>query len=182
MSSQLDALIAEFRAVGEDARSLVERTGVARVAERPSKGGWSVAECLEHLNMTTRAFLPRWREAFCFARAQGVLSDGPYRTDFWGKLLAWALEPPPKLRMPTTPPFQPLKTPAPWDVLPAFLSCQDELITTLDAARGIALDRVKVSSPFQERMRYSIWSSFRINAAHHRRHLWQAHRAAETLR
>lgn len=170
--SQIDDIAAEFRAVSDRARALVSRVGVARLAERPAAGGWSIAECFEHLNMTTRAYLPRWREA-CTAAPR---HEGPYKTDLWGKMLVWTLEPPPKFRMPTTPPFHPVVTPANEDVLPRFLACQEELLGALDAGRGLALDRVKVRSPFQEKMQYSVWSSFRISAAHHRRHMWQAER------
>jgi len=172
MGSQLETLADEFRAVNDRAKALVELAGVARLTTRPAKGGWSIAECLEHLNMTTRAFLPRWRAAL----AKASPGDGPYRADFWGKLLAWTLEPPPRFRMPTTPAFEQIKTPPPEQVLSVFLTCQDELLAVIASARGLALDRVKIRSPFQEKMQYSVWSSFRISAAHHRRHLWQAER------
>jgi hypothetical protein len=170
--SQIDDLAAEFRIVSDRARALVSSAGVNRLSERPKDGGWSIAECFEHLNMTTRAFLPRWREAY----AKAPRGSEPYKTDLWGKMLAWTLEPPPKFRMPTTPAFQAVVTPTGEDVLARFLKCQDELLAALEAGRGLALDRVKVRSPFQEKMQYSVWSSFRISAAHHRRHMWQAER------
>lgn len=160
MAAQLDAIAADFRAVSDRARALVDRAGVARLGEHPPRGGWSIAECFEHLNLTTRAFQPLWRQAFADARAQGLLGDGPYKTDIYGKLLTWVLEPPAKIRMPTTPPFHPLKTPPPQEVLSAFLVCQEELLAILSEARGLALDRIKVRSPFQQKMQYSVWSSF----------------------
>jgi len=172
MSAQLDQIADEFRAVSDRARSLVQRLGEARLSERPAAGGWSVAECFEHLNMTMRAFLPRWRQALAGAPKE----SGPYKTDLWGKLLVWSLEPPPKFRMPTTPQFQRIETPPNDQVLPAFLKCQEDLLATVAASRGLAIDRVKVRSPFQEKMQYSVWSSLRVNASHERRHMWQAER------
>ena len=73
------------------------------------------------------------------------------------------------------------EAPAIAEVLPAFLVCQDELLALLSEARGLALDRIKISSPFQEKMRYSVWSNFVVGAAHHRRHLWQAERVADAI-
>jgi len=172
VSGQVEEITAEFRAVSDRARALVERAGVARLGARPAGGGWSIAECFEHLNMTTRAFLPRWREAL----AKAPPRRGSYKTDLWGKLLVWTLEPPPKFRMPTTPGFARIEAPPDEQVLPAFLACQEELVAVLASARDLALDRVKVRSPFQEKMQYSVWSSFRITASHQRRHLWQAER------
>jgi len=177
----LDEMAAEIRAVTERARAVVGQVGVARLGEGPAGGGWSVAECLEHLNMSTRAFLPRWRAALQEARTQGLRGEDPYKTDLWGKLLVWTLEPPPKFRMPTTPQFQKIETPPAERVLSDFVACQEELLGVLRDARGLALDKVKVRSPFQERMQYSAWSSFRVTASHERRHLWQAERVARIV-
>jgi DinB superfamily len=67
------------------------------------------------------------------------------------------------------------------EVLPAFLACQDEVLQVIAAAKGLPLDRMKITSPFDHRVRYSVWSSFCANAAHQRRHLWQAERVADVL-
>jgi hypothetical protein len=170
MTQQVESLAAEFRAINDSARALVDRAGIERLTERPAKGGWSIAECLEHLNLTTRAYLPLWRTAL----AQAPHGAGPYKTDFWGKILIWMLEPPPKFKMPTTQPFIPLQTPPPDQVLPVFLATQDELLAALSGAEGRAVDKVKVRSPFNQRMQYNVWSSFCVQAPHQRRHLWQA--------
>jgi hypothetical protein len=45
------------------------------------------------------------------------------------------------------------------------------------AFAGLALDRIKVASPVDPRVRYNVWSSFNMTDAHQRRHLWQAERA-----
>jgi hypothetical protein len=169
VNPQIEALAAEFRAIGESARDLAGRAG-GRLMERPVKGGWSIAECFEHLNLTTRTYLPLWRGAL----AEAPAGTGPYKTDFWGKVLIWMLQPPPKFKMPTTPAFMPLQTPPVDRVLPEFLACQEELLSALAACDGRAVDQVKIASPFNQRVRYNVWSSFRVQASHQRRHLWQA--------
>jgi hypothetical protein len=47
----------EYRAVTGRARAVVDRLGSA-VIQPPPSGGWSVGDCLEHLNVTTRIYLP----------------------------------------------------------------------------------------------------------------------------
>jgi hypothetical protein len=169
MPDQISALEAEFREASARARALVEGLGPARITQRPRSGGWSVAECLEHLNLTTRAFLPLWRDA-CLTAPPG---NGPYSLDLWGRLLVWLMEPPSRMKMPTTSPFQPTVVPAE-AVLPDFLACQEQLLSSLSSARGRRIDQVKIASPFNRRMRYNVYSSFCIGAAHQRRHLGQA--------
>ena len=64
-------------------------------------------------------------------------------------------------------------------MLEGFLQSQEQVLATIKQAEGLAVDRIKISSAFDHRVRYSVWSSFCANLAHQRRHLRQARRAAE---
>ena len=64
----------------------------------------------------------------------------------------------------------------------AFLGRQQQIRQVIDESRGVALDAVKITSPFARQVRYSMWSSFCLTAAHERRHLGQAERALEAAR
>jgi hypothetical protein len=178
---RLEAVAAEFRAVAERASALVSRIGIARVSERPSPTDWSVAECLAHLTLATEAYLPVWREACQRARAEGLTGHEPFKLDLWGRFWVWLLDPPIKVRFPAPKRFVPTEMPARDHVLPALLASQAQLLFTVDLAQGLAIDRVKIKSAFDRRVRYSVWSSFCANAAHQRRHLWQAERVAEQI-
>jgi hypothetical protein len=94
--------------------------------------------------------------------------------DLAGRFLAWGLEPPPKFKIRTPPPFQPVDTGPAEQVLPAFLASQDRILAIINDAKDLPLDRIKMTSPFNTYLRYSLWSSFVITTAHERRHLWQA--------
>ena len=177
----LAAVDAGFRAISEQARNLVSTLGVERVTERPAPNRWSVAECLAHLNINSEAYLPVWREALREARDHGLTGTGPFKLDLWGRVWVWVLEPPPKFRFPAPRAFQPVVVPSGEEVLPAFLNCQEQVLRCIARSEGIAIDRIKIRSPFDRRVRYSVWSSFRANLAHHRRHLWQAGRVVEDL-
>jgi hypothetical protein len=103
------------------------------------------------------------------------------RLDLWGRFFVWFLEPPPKLRFPAPASFQPIATGPPAQVLSSFLASQDAVLKMLEESDGLPLDRMKIASPFDRRVRYSVWASFCANAAHQRRHLWQAERAADAI-
>ncbi len=60
----------------------------------------------------------------------------------------------------------------------SFLNSQNQLLEIVSASSGLALDRIKVASPADSRVRFNVWSSFQVTDAHQRRHLWQAGRAA----
>lgn len=77
-------------------------------------------------------------------------------------------------RVPRLAPFVPSALGSMDAILREFDASQDDLTALLGRAAGVALDRVKIVSPFDGRVRYNAWSALRILAAHQRRHLWLA--------
>ena len=178
----LDELEAQFVAMGAAAQSLVNAAGAGLCAQRPSPGSWSVAECLQHLNISVDAYFPIWPQVVANAGPRKTEVNAPYRTDFWGRLLSWILEPPARIRSRTPFSFEPVDVNSIETVLSGFLERQQRILATLRRCRGRSIDRIRMASPVDRRIRYSIWSSFVIVAAHQRRHLWQGEQAVQKLR
>jgi hypothetical protein len=65
--------------------------------------------------------------------------------------------------------------------LPTFLHLESQFILQAEAARGLDLRRVKVSTPFSRFLRMSLGMMFAQAAAHQRRHLEQATRVFHQL-
>jgi hypothetical protein len=63
-----------------------------------------------------------------------------------------------------------------------FAALQSKLAEILATTRGLDLQKVKIVSPFDKRVKYNVYSAFRILTAHQRRHLWQAEQAVAALR
>lgn len=178
----LDELEAQFVAIGAAAQAMIESAGAELCAQRPSPSSWSVAECLQHLSISADAYFPIWQQVIANAGPRKTELNAPFRIDFWGRLLSWILEPPARIRSRTPLPFEPVDVNSIEPVLSGFLDRQQRMVATLRRCRGRAIDRVKIASPVDGRIRYSIWSSFLVNAAHQRRHLWQAEQAIQKLR
>ena len=171
----------QFRQISERAGALASGLDPKLLARRPKQESWSIAECLAHLNLSVDAYFPIWTREFAQARRQDSLESGPYRLDFWGRILVWLVEPPARFRFPAPSNFQPAISVTAEEVLPAFLDRQQRILEILNQGRGVAVDKIKIASPFNQRVHYSIWSSFCVTASHERRHLWQAERAAQAL-
>ncbi len=169
---QLRDLVAELEAARERARRLADGLPPEPWARRPQPERWSIAEQIAHLSLTSRAYLPLIDTALEEARERGLYGDGPFRRDFLGWLLGRMMEPPVRLRVKTAAPFVPQTAPAPAQALAEFGRLQDELIGVVRQARGFAVDRVEITSPFDSRVRYNLWSGLRALTAHQRRHLW----------
>lgn len=174
----LEGVGRELAAATARLEALVEGLPAGGWGRRPAGGGWSAGECIVHLNATTRAFLPVLADAVERAREHPPAGPRRLRRDPLGWLLCRMLEPPARLKTRTAAPFVPAAAGEPAAEVAEWRRLQDELAALAESAAGLALDRVKVVSPFDPRARYSAYSALRILTAHQRRHLWQAERAA----
>jgi hypothetical protein len=181
-ASQLERISAELAETRRQVHEMAAVLGAERWSARPAPDQWSVAECLIHVNLTSRAFIPLIRDAIVRGHEQKLFATGPYRRDIVGWLLSWITEPPVRFGVSTTPSFVPA-APAPRDeVLGAFDTSQEQLIACVREADGLDLGRLRIVSPFDSRLKYNLYSCLRIIPAHQRQHLAQARRTMETLR
>jgi len=172
----------QFREISARASALRDRFDAPLFGVRPQADSWSAAECLLHLNMSADPYFPMWRDAMARNAGARQPPQEKYRLDFWGWVLVWTLEQPPRFRFPTQNPFEPVNVGPIDEVLPAFLERQQRIRQAIEESRGVAVDAIKITSRFARQVRYSVWSSFCVIAAHERRHLWQAERALERVR
>lgn len=174
---QLAELKRQFDACSAETQQLMNSLPEGDLTQRPPRQGWSVAECIEHLTATTRLYLPILASALENAPA----GSGPYKMDWRGRLLKWVLEPPYRTRVKTMASLEPSIRDAA-RVLPDFLASQQQLCEAMERWRGRGLDDVRITSPFNKRLRYNIYSLFNVVAAHQRHHLWQAQRVKDQIK
>ena len=177
MHPQLAAIAAELRDARARLHHLVAHVPGGAWNARRHPDRWSPAECVEHLNLTTRAFLPLLDAALDGARRLGAPAPRRYRRDPVGWLLWRTMRPPVRLRTRTAAAFVPTARPDPAASLADFDHLQDELLRRVAAADGLPIDRVRVPSPFGANVRYNAFSALSILPRHQQRHLWQAERA-----
>ena len=181
MHPQLDQVAKDFESARERLNRLAGTVPAARWAERPAQGGWSVAECIAHLNLTSDAYLPRLREAVARGRAEGGAAPARYRQDFLGWLIWRAVRPQTKMKSKTSAAFVPTSTVPAKEMVAEFSRLQDEQIALTRQADGLPLGKLKIVSPFGPGIRYNVYSALTILAAHQLRHLDQAERAWQSL-
>ena len=176
-SRQVDALVRDLLDASAHAQKLFSDRTPEELLRRPREKSWSAAECLEHLNLSNRAYVPLLESSLRDLRSRKVLAEKPFRMNWNAALLKYWLEPPSRVRLPTTAPFQPVTVADPGVSFSEFCALNLKLIDLLESSRGLALDKGMLPSPFAKNMKYSAYSAFAVIAAHNRRHLWQAERA-----
>jgi hypothetical protein len=170
-----------LRATQAEVHRLADGVDDAIWGARPADNAWSMGECVAHLTLTNTAFFDLIDSAVERARALGRVAPHRLRRDLVGWLLSRGLEPPVRARLKTTAPFAPKDGLSRAQTLPPYDRSQAALLERLHRMDGLDVTGVKVTSPFNARMRYSLYSVFCITAAHQRRHLWQMARAGEAL-
>jgi hypothetical protein len=180
------------RGVADQVRTLIRRAreiagdlDTDTFNRKPPDGGWSVAQCLDHLNASARLQLPALTEAMEEARAKGrVVADRTRDGRTWiGRFIAWSQEPPYRIRMKT---FQAIEPAAarlePDDVLDEFQALHEELVVRINEAITLDQRRIRIPSTLNPRLRLTLADWFVFLAAHGRRHLWQADQTLQKVR
>jgi hypothetical protein len=169
MLDQLDAIKAEGRAV---TAGLTD----AQFNWRPGKNRWSIADCLQHLNVGVTTALPAFDRAIAEGRAKGQTAQGPFRYGWFARMVAGSMEPPPRWRMKTAAVLRvPLTaTYRAADLGPQFTAVRDQLAECVRQSDGLDLSRVRTISTINRLLRLPLGAYFQFILAHDRRHLWQA--------
>jgi hypothetical protein len=179
LAPEIDDFRRQFEAVSADADALTATLSDEQFHWQPPAGGWPVAQCLDHLNVTARVYLPRLDHAIADAIRRGVYGEGPFQYAFLGRWLAKSQEPPARIRFKAPKMMHPPPDRTRDEIVAAFRAYQVQFVDRLRQANGLDLARARVSSPAATWIRFSLGSGFALMTAHERRHLWQARRVTE---
>ena len=179
VSFQQQAAIArQIQQATTDLEDLVQGRDISELTARSGSGSWSVAECLDHLTQTTRAFLPAISTSV--ASAPKLKNDRRLRTGILPSLFIWNLSPPYRIRFKVLPQLAP-QNPDSGIAWASFVESQSELLAILGSTAGLAIDKVRIKSPVYGRISYNIYGALRMLAAHQRRHIWQISQILKAL-
>ncbi len=184
MQKQLRAITDSLRSAQRRLRRLSDNLSDQNWSKHPGPGRWSAAECVEHLNLTSRAYLPLLRDAVARAKEIGGARQKHYRRDALGWFMSMMIGPLRHVgkfrigRVKTAPAFVPKGGRSRSEILSDFVRLQAEFAALIRSGDGLPLDQVKIVSPFGGRMKYSAYSALVIVARHQHRHIQQAEEAA----
>ena len=177
----LQRIVGETELLSDSARQLVANLNDEQLNWKPAADSWSIAQCLDHLAVTSEKFdqyftgaVARGREKY---RRGGAVT---YRPTVLGGWLIKQLLPEATRKVPAPKVFKPSEGPAIERPLERFLKQQQVFLAFVKDARGIDYNKIKLRSPVTPLMRYSLADAFVITVVHGWRHLAQARRVRET--
>lgn len=174
LARELDAFRVEFEQLADDADALAGTLTDAQFNWLPLSGGWSVAQCIDHLNVTAREYLPKLDEGIADAIRRGLYGEGPFRYNWLARCFVAAVGPPARFKVKAPGRFQPAPSRKRSEALAAFRAYQVQFVDRLRQANGLDLSRARVQSPVASYLRLPLGSGFATMVAHERRHLLQA--------
>ena len=164
----------ELQDIRSRTEQLIQGLGPEQLTRRPESGGWSIAECIGHLNMTAVAIQPLIDSVIKQGKDSKIVGKGPFKTGAIGGLLLWIAEPPPKFKIKAPKTVAPAATVGdPTHLIAEFIRFQDEWARLVRDAEGLDRNKIKLKTfPRLPAMRLA--ASLPWMMAHQRRHLWQA--------
>ena len=174
LAPELDTFRQSFEGIADEANALAGSLRDDQFNWVPPSGGWSVSQCIEHLNATARAYLPNLDEGIAEAIRRGLYGEGPFRYNWLGRTFVQTQEPTSKRKYRAAKAFLPPPTRPRPESMAAFRAYQVQFIDRLRQANGLDLARARVRSPVLTWLRLPLGSGFALMVAHERRHLQQA--------
>lgn len=163
------------------ARQLVSGLSEAQLNWKPAPDKWSIAQCLDHLAVTSKKFDAYFTVALARGREKWPASTAPaYRPSRMGGWLIKQVTPETGRNLPAPKVFRPSESSTIQGALESFLKQQERFLAFVRETAGIDYNKTRLRSPVTPLMRYSLADAFVITVVHGQRHLAQARRVCET--
>ncbi|SFW73625.1 DinB superfamily protein [Chitinophaga sancti] len=150
---------------------------------QPAPEKWSAAQCLDHLNGYTRFYIPAIEKAIT-AKLTGSLPSMPspvFRSGWLGNYFTKMMLPKadghPGMKMQAPKGYRPLARLDAKAVVNEFIEWQERMKLTLEQAKIINLESIKIPTTLGNWLKFSLGDTFRFVIAHEQRHMAQALRA-----
>jgi hypothetical protein len=176
-SDFIATIVSEAEKNNATASDLVRGLTEEQLNWKPDAKQWSIAQCLEHLAVTSRQFNGYFQQLIESARLKWPTNGAVrYRPSLVGGWLIKQVAPETTRKVPAPKVFKPSDSSSIHDALGLFLKQQEEFVHFVRESEGVDYNRARLRSPVTPLMRYSLADAFVVTIVHGYRHLAQANR------
>ncbi len=148
---------------------------------RPAPDAWSAAQCLEHLNIYGRHYLPAIEKAIQQGKASGKKPAQRFHAGWLGAYFTQLMQPRQggvlKSKMKAPKNAVPAAQPDPQRMLAEFIDQQEKMLELLRDAANVDLNALRVPISLSPWIRLKLGDTFGFVIAHIERHVLQADRS-----
>ena len=179
MNDKIENAIADLKQNAAEVKAAFSGLNVDQLNWKPAEKSWSVAQCLDHLIVTHRLFVPLFEK----------LSTGEFKPTIWqkvspfsgfcGRFLIKGLDPKNLKPMKTTPLAYPSASKIDTGIVDRFVAHQHEMIAALEKLPADIDTAMIITSPLMRVVTYSLGDALTFMPMHCTRHFLQAKRVTE---
>ncbi|MDN5204425.1 DinB family protein [Fulvivirgaceae bacterium BMA10] len=170
-------------------KSELQQMDETLLLKKPSPGKWSIIECLEHLNITGRLYIPQMEERMISGEKLNSNGSSFYSSGFMGSWSIKSMKPLEngkiKSSMKTFKSFEPkLKDESGQEVrriIDEFQEQQNRLLEVIRKSREMNLNKNKITSALGKILRFRLGDAIAFLIAHNQRHILQIKKTLNAL-
>ncbi len=152
-----------------------------QLSYQPAPEAWSAAQCLEHLNIYGRHYLPAIEKAIQLGKANGKKPVQNFNAGWLGAYFTQLMQPQQggilKSKMKAPKNAVPSAQPDPQRMLAEFIDQQEKMLALLRDAATVNLNDLRVPISLSPWIRLKLGDTFGFVIAHTERHVLQADRS-----
>ncbi len=146
---------------------------------KPQPEKWSVAECLEHLNIYSRYYNAGMERAI--AEGKQYTSTDSFKSSWFGNFSVKSVHPENMKPQKTLKRLDPAQSTVSGNVVEEFLNHQKKLREILAESHAVNLNKIKIPAEVAKFMKLRLGDCLRFVIAHEQRHIRQAKNVLEGL-
>lgn len=177
----LNEMYGETETFLEKAVKVWQNMPLERFHKKPNPEAWSAAQCLEHLNIYGRYYLPALEYAIETAEKKGFQATENYKSGWLGNYFYHQMLPNTegvlKTKMKAPKHAIPTQQPDARAMIAEFIDQQETMLHLIERARNINIGKVRVPISIMKWIKLKVGDTFLFMTAHHLRHILQAERA-----
>ena len=153
-----------------------QNLSVEKLSRRPANGGWSIAECLWHLNSYGDHYLPEIEKGL----SRGYPGSETFSSTWLGTYFTRLMQPGDKMKkMKAFKNHTPPLAVDPHEVVAKFIQQQETLLKLLRLSRSTDLNRIRIGISILPWMKLRLGDVFQFVIEHQERHMQQAGRVLQ---
>lgn len=174
LPDELKELAAQYERSKHELDELLSGLTEEQFNKKPSSGGWSIGECVDHLIVTGKDYTNQIERGLKKAQQKNLRLKSVFKFSWLGRSFIKNVEPPVKRKFKNPVRWAPDSKLSLQNIIKEYKDLQERYIDLLNKSKGWDIMKIKLPSPATSLLRFSIFEMFAVNAAHQRRHLWQA--------
>lgn len=167
----LDERAREVRASIEQLKTLDRELQYLQLGWRPSDGGWSIAQVIEHLILTDEPYVDIIPNLLPKAKR----GDATWKPTIMGGFITRAVDPQSTGKVKARKGFQPGPEPRAHGIRD-YIAIRERLLPIIEQLKGYDLNSIRMRSPVMGLIRYNVGDALMILTKHTQRHLQQIDR------